>query len=106
SARAGKVEQAARADAPTEGEGIVFGCAEVAGAAVFAAAESAEKSLSAEGWDERAVNRAIPGVPSGKDEGMTFLEFGARLEALAYEGIEECVGFDKGEREKFGSLRD
>src|SRR5437016_3282356 len=37
---------------------------------------------------------------------MTFFELGTRPEALLYKGIERGVGFDKSQREKFGSVRD
>ena len=36
---------------------------------------------------------------------MAFFEFGTRPEALLYEEIERGVGFDKSQRQKFGSVR-
>ena len=58
-ARTPEVKQSAWTDAPADREGIIFGRAEIICAAVFASAESAEKSLGADGWDERAVNGAV-----------------------------------------------
>src|SRR5882762_3458804 len=75
-------------------------------AAIFAAAQSTEKRLTADRWNEGAINGAVLPVAGGGDEGMTFLEFGTRLEARLDQRIERSVGFDKAEWEKFGSVRD
>src|ERR1039458_6813311 len=81
------VEQTARTDAPVQADQVVGFGAEVAGAAVWSAAEAAAKGLGADGGNEWSIDGPVLCRAGRREQGLALLEFGAVVQGLRDQGV-------------------
>src|SRR6266516_1973288 len=102
---ASKIKQTTWPNSPANPDKVILRWAEVAGAVIFAAAESASKRLCADRRNQRPVNRAVLRLPSGCNQSLALFQFGTRPERLLHQRIQRSVGFNERQRHEVGVLR-
>src|SRR5438093_123324 len=77
-ALAREIKNTTRPDAPTDADEVILLIAKTAGVAVLAPAQAARESGSADGRNQRAVNRAVLVFSGGCDERLTLFQLRAQ----------------------------
>src|SRR6266516_7997790 len=102
---ASKIKQTTWPNSPANPDKVILRWAEVAGAGIFAAAESTSKRLCADRRNQRPVSRAVLRLPSGCNQSLALFQFGTRPERLLHQRIQGSVGFNERQRHEVGVLR-